>query len=146
MKKNYFYTTVGEELSLLLSAVRSRDDDEISALRHSCAARHTALCRRLLTDFITPVEREDLYEISKGILAVFSSLSGLSAAEAGVAEQGVMLLSAAPFRFDASVLRRREEWERLCASVPHPSPAGASCFRALDRLCEILIVTAVKNA
>lgn len=146
MKKNYFYATVGEEFSLLLSALRARNEGEIFSHRQACVARHTALCRRLLTDFITPVEREDLYAVSKGILAVFSSISGLSDRERTAAEQGVMLLSAAPFRFDASVLRRREELERIFASVSHPSSAGKDCFRALDRLCEIFIVTAVKNA
>ena len=146
MKKNFFYTTVQEEFSLLLSAVRSRSEAEIFALEKTCFSRHKTLCLHLLRDFITPFAREDLYEISAAIFAVFSTISALSESELCLAEQSVLLLSSDPFRLGEAALRRREELQSLWGDLSQRSAKEkAFCF-ALDRVAERLLVAAVKNA
>ena len=146
MKKNYFYTTVREEFSLLLTAVRTSSESEIQSARKTCLFRHRGLCSHLLKDFITPIQRDDLYEISSSIFAVFSTLSHLSSVERNRAEQSVLLLATDPFRFDESMIRRREELWNLWGDVSALSPGGKECFFALDRVAERLLLAAVRNA
>ena len=146
MKKNYFYTTVQEEFSLLLSAVRTSSESEIETARKTCLFRHRGLCSHLLKDFITPIQRDDLYEISSSIFAVFSTLFPLSSPERTRAERSVLLLSSDPFRFDESTIRRREDLWNLWGDVSVLSPGGKECFFALDRVAERLLLAAVRNA
>ncbi len=146
MKKNYFYATLQEEFSLLLKAARTDSHEEIERLKETCYQRHKSLCLHLFREFITPVDREDLYAISSSIFSVFSSVFLLSATERKIAEQSVLLLSCAPFRFDETPLRRREDLWDLWGEIPRRSPAAQRCFFALDTLAERLLITAIKNA
>lgn len=146
MKKNYFYTTVQEEFSLLLSAVRCRSEQEISALKKTCFSRHKTLCLHLLRDFITPIAREDLYEISAAIFAVFSTVFPFPDAEYRLAEQSVLLLSSDPFRLDETRLRLREELKDLWGDLLQRSAKGKSFYFAMDHLAEKLLIAAIKNA
>ncbi len=146
MKKNYFYATLQEEFSLLLKATRTHSAEEVEDLKSTCYQRHKSLCLHLLRDFITPVDREDLYEISFSIFSVFSTVLPLSETERKIAEQSVLLLSCDPFRFDETPLRRREDLRDLWGEAFRCSPAAKTCFFALDTLAERLLVTAIKNA
>ncbi len=145
MKKNYFYTTMQEEFSLLLSAVRAASKEEMETAQKTCFSRHKGLCLHLLRDFITPIQREDLYEISSAIFSVFPTVVSLSSAERILAEQSVLLLSSDPFRFDETSLRRRETLWEIWEERSSLSSGGRECFFALDRLAEKLFVAAVKN-
>ncbi len=146
MKKNYFYAIIQEEFSLLLSACRTENAQEIHDLQTTCFQRHKSICLHLLKDFITPIEREDLYEVSSKIFAVFSTLFSLSASERKCAEQSVLLLSATPFRFDETPLHRREDLWDLWENSSRRSPNAQTCFYALDSLAETLLIAAIKNA
>ena len=146
MKKNYFYTTVAEEFALLLSACRTDDVQAIRALQTTCFQRHKSICLHLLRDFITPMEREDLYEISAKIFAVFATVFPLSSPERKLAEQSVLLLSVTPFRFDETPLRRRDDLWDVWGDVSRRSSSAQSCFYALDSLAECILIAAVKNA
>ena len=146
MKKNYFYTTVQEEFSLLLSATRTSSSGEIEQAQTVCFQRHKGLCSHLLRDFITPIQREDLYQISSAIFLVFPTLFGISSLQRRKAEQSVILLSCDPFRFDETALRRREELREIWGQSFANSSTGDSCFFALDRVAESLLLAAVRNA
>ncbi len=146
MKKNYFYATIQEEFAFLLKATQTDSEEEIQRLQRACYQRHKSLCLHLLRDFITPVNREDLYEVSSAIFSVFPTLSSLCKTERKTAEQSVLLLSCDPFRPDETPIRRREDlWDLWGSSVGRSSPAQA-CFSALDRVAERLLITAVRNA
>ncbi len=146
MKKNYFYTTLQEEFSLLLKAARARSSSEIEALERTCFHRHKTLCIHLLRDFITPVAREDIYAVSQAIFSVFSTLSALSEPDRSRAEKSVLLLSTDPFRMDETPLRRREDLWDLWADSSRRTSSGERCFFALDLLAERLLLTAIRNA
>jgi hypothetical protein len=146
MKKNYFYAIIQEEFALLLAASRTENLQEIHDLQNTCLQRHKSVCVHLLKDFITPMQREDLYAVSSKIFAVFSTLFRLSSSERKCAEQSVLLLSATPFRFDETPLRRREDLRDLWKNTPHHSPNAQACFYALDSLAESLLIAAIKNA
>lgn len=146
MKKNYFYAIIQEEFSLLLAACRTENAQEIHDLQTTCFQRHKTLCLHLLKDFITPIEREDLYAVSSKIFAVFSTLFSLSPSERKSAEQSVLLLSASPFRFDETQLRRREDLWDLWENSKRRSPNAQECFYAMDCLAESFLIAAVKNA
>mgnify|MGYP005612492221 CR=1 FL=1 len=149
MKKNFFYANLQEQFSLLNRAVLSEDGSEIVALQKNCYDRHKTLCLHLLRDFITPVDRKDLYGISSAILTVFSALTSvfrLSSEERKMLDRCVKLLAADPFRFDEEVLRRREAMQVQFSALTHPSAAVQTCFSALDAVAEQLLLTAVGNA
>lgn len=146
MKKNYFYAALQEEFSLLLKATRTHSAEESENLKSTCYQRHKSLCLHLLRDFITPVDREDLYEISSAIFSVFPTVSALSDTDRKIAEQSVLLLSCDPFRFDETPLRRREDLRDLWGDCSRRSSAAQQCFFALETLAERLLITAIKNA
>lgn len=146
MKKNYFYTTVQEEFSLLLKATQTSLKEEIERLQIVCYQRHKTLCLHLMRDFITPIAREDLYAVSWGICSVFRSLLSLNETDRGLAEKSVLLLSAEPFRFDETPLRRREDLWDIWGDPFRRSDASQECFFSLDRLSERLLLAAVRNA
>lgn len=149
MKKNYFYANLNEQFSLLESAVLVLEKEEVSRLYKVCCERQKALCRHLLRDFITPVARENIYAISAAILNVFPLLSQASwgsAEEKKMLEQSVLLLSADPFRFDESALRRIESLHAIWGDLSFCSEPARLCFSALDNIAEALLLTAIENA
>ena len=146
MNKNYFYATIQEEFSLLLQATKLADSEKIKELQETCYHRHKAFCLHLLRDFITPMDREDLYEISFAIFSVFSTLLPLSNMDRDRAEQSVLLLSCDPFRKDETPLRRREDLWDLWGDISGSSASVKACFFALDRLAERLLISAIRNA
>ncbi len=148
MSKNYFYATLGEELSLLKKAVDVKSVSEIENLSHLCRDRHFSLSLRLLREFVTPVNREDLYRISALICSCVSSLKSaisLSDAERNVLRNAVSLLQGESFRFDETTLRRRQELDLLWDQISG-SPSFTVCRLALESLAEGYVVTALKNA
>ncbi len=146
MKKNYFYATMQEEFSFLLKGTQTDSAEEIQRLQRACYQRHKTLCLHLLRDFITPVNREDLYGVSSAIFSVFSTLFSLSKEERKCAEQSVLLLSCDPFRMDETPLRRREDLWNFWGEISRRSSAAQSCFSALDQIAERLLITAIRNA
>ena len=146
MKKNYFYTTIQEEFSLLLKATQTSFKEEIERLQIACYQRHKALCLHLMRDFITPIAREDLYAVSWGICSVFQSLFSLTEEDRKLAEKSVLLLSAEPFRFDETPLRRREDLWDVWGDPFRRSSTSRECFFSLDSLSERLLLAAVRNA
>ena len=146
MKKNYFYTIMQEEFSLLLKGTKTESSEEIQRLQETCYQRHKTLCLHLLRDFIAPVNREDLYEVSSAIFSVFPTLFPLSEKERKCAEQSVLLLSCEPFRLDETPLRRREDLWDLWGGRSGRSSTAQSCFSALDRVAQRLLITAIRNA
>lgn len=146
MKKNYFYAIIQDEFSLLLKGTQTESSTEIQRLQETCYQRHKTLCLHLLRDFITPVNREDLYEVSSSIFSVFSTFFHLSWTERRCAEQSVLLLSCDPFRLDETPLRRREDLWNLWSDLSGQSSAAQSCFSALDQVAQRLLITAIRNA
>ena len=76
MKKNYFYRTLEEELGLLRDAVSAADLPAAEALFCRCGKKHEAFCLRLFREFVTPLDRGDLYALSQGILCLFPRFLG----------------------------------------------------------------------
>lgn len=146
MKKNYFYAIMQDEFSLLLKGTQTESSSEIQRLQEVCYQRHKTLCLHLLRDFITPVNREDLYEVSSAIFSVFSTLFSLSYKERKCAEQSVLLLSCDPFRLDETPLRRREDLRDLWGDLSGRSSAAQACFSSLDQIADRLLITAIRNA
>ncbi len=146
MKKNYFYATINEEFSLLRIAVTASSKEEIFQAQRHCSQRHQSLCLRLFRDFITPLDRKDLYALSDGILEVFPTLFSLTNGEKSELEPSVSLLSSDPFRLDVSALHRREEFLSLWQPVPLSGQTLFPAYRALNRLSKTLLLTALNNA
>ena len=76
MKKNYFYRTLEEELGLLRDVLSAPDGPAAEGLFRRCEKKHRDYCLRLFREFITPLDRGDLYSLSNGILCLFFRFLG----------------------------------------------------------------------
>lgn len=144
MKKNYFYTVIQEELSLLRQGVCSRDASEVSACKRKVQQRHEAMTLRLFREFITPLDRQDLYEISRSVVEAFSPISnGFSASKALC--DAVEVLATEPLRLDSGILSR---YDRFCAFRDQGggNREEVLCFRCLDQIFYAMIKAALGNA
>ncbi len=146
MKKNYFYTTIAQEFSLLLATLDPKGETEVHDAYRRCLDCHKTLSLHLFRDFITPADRGDLYSLSLGILEVFPTLFSLPLSEKSKILPSVRLLSATPFRFDESALQRRTDFLALWQPVPAPGSSLFPTYNALNHLSQVLVLMALKNA
>lgn len=145
MKKNYFYAILTQELSYLRQGVLSRSSEDRERLFSLCKQKHEALTRRLMREFVTPVNREDLYGISIAVCDAFFSLkSTISPQEQPMIEQAATLLTSIPFPLNESVLDHRESLEKVWEGRPL-SREGKQCRVAFDEVMRAMILTALKN-
>ena len=139
MKKNFYFALLEEELVWLKRAV----SEDFFESERTCRHRHKILVSRLFRDFMTPIERRDLYAISAGILALFSSL-----AEIGVLasdEKSLVLRSVElfiPIPLDERVISLQEEFNRMWES----SSRKLSCLRSgFEELFRCIVIAALNS-
>lgn len=145
MKKNYFYAILNEELSLLLQGARSRSSAERERLFSLCKQKHERLTRRLMREFITPVNREDLYRVSLAVCDAFLPIkSTVSSQEQSLIEQAATVLASASFPLNESVLDREKELSDLWEGTP-VSREGKDCRAAFCTVMHAMILTVLKN-
>lgn len=145
MKKNFFYSNIQNQFFLLSQAVCGDGPEFLPRLQSACEAECDLLCRRLFSEFITPLPREDLYEISFRILRVFSTVSGLSFSFREQASAALSLLSCDPFCRGDAALARRKKYLALWEDCPR-SASEKACLERLGELEESLFRIALKNA
>lgn len=148
-KKNYYFETLQGQLNSLSDAVASRGSARSSVgadFLETAYSRHRTLCIRLIRDFITPIERQDLYFLSQDILDAFSVIAAavLSEKEMGELKGCSDALADAPFVFDESAVRREDLFRRKAACFR--SDAGIRCFEALHRISRRLLAVAVASS
>lgn len=113
MKKNVFFALLEEELVWLKRAASSDFSETPSQCEETCRNRHKTLVLRLFRDFMTPLERRNLYGISLGILELFSRLrqcGPLSSAESDLFLRTVDLFL--PLSFDERILSLAETFDQ----------------------------------
>lgn len=114
MKKNVFFALLEEELVWLKRAVSPDFPDSPAQCEETCRNRHKVLVLKLFRDFMPPLERRNLYGISRGILALFRCLSQggpLSSRETDLVLRSVDLLL--PLSFDERVLSAEDSFDRM---------------------------------
>ena len=146
MKKNYFYAILKEELSLLLQGARTRSSAEREHLFFLCKQKHERLTRRLMREFITPVNREDLYRLSLAVCNAFLPIkSTVSSQEQSLIEQSATVLASVSFPLNESVLDREKELVGLWEKCP-VSREGKLCREAFCAVLHAMVLTVLKNA
>jgi hypothetical protein len=146
MKKNFFFALLEEEFLLLKRAVAPDFPDSFATCEETCQHRHEILLSRLFRDFMTPLDRRNLYGISRGILGAFSLLRGcgpLSAEETDLILRTVDLFL--PLSFDERVLALEREFFRLWNS-PSLSRRMEHCREGFSELVRLVTVAALDHA
>ena len=142
-RTNDYYRILTEEFDLTEAAAGNPPTDDACEL---CRQRHFHLCRRLLRDFITPLEREDLFRLSDVThrLCAFFASCDLPAGERRALAEIFHDLRADAFRFDITAVRRVQSAETSLASLTL-SRKGEEGKGLLSEFARRLLETAVKN-
>lgn len=110
-------------------------------------AKRRELCRHLFRDFITPIERRDLFSLSEAVIGGFEAFSSLKRVSA---EEGNVLLSCVcdatdlPFELNP---RESDRFERVFARSGNIRASDAlRCYTACLNLCRERLIVAISNA
>ncbi|MBP3299965.1 MAG: hypothetical protein J6M34_00480 [Clostridia bacterium] len=145
MKKNFFFALLEEEFVWLKRAVSPEFPDSPVDCEEICRSRHEILVSRLFRDFMTPLERRNLYGISLGILGMFSLFRGCGPFSAGETDLFLRTVDLfLPLSFDERVLALEREFCRQWNS-PSLSRRMQFCREGFSELVRLVTVAALDH-
>lgn len=137
MKKNYFYTAIQEELSLLRNIAFGKSRSEVTASGVSLLRCHESFMRRLFREFITPLDRKDLYAVSRSITQA-AICFGSNFPDSRPLREAVRTLAEAPLRFDEGILLQYGQFLEI-RKTAILSASEEQLFRLLDDIYQAVI-------